>query len=298
VPTDPNRDTDQTRDTDPGRRAGTDPEHLLGLLESFPDPVVVGFRPSRRHVDLHVAPLAGDDRAGAAGLFGMRAAAAWSAVGVTFCGRARHLDSGRVVASGASAAVVVTRDGACSSRMLLDGLDPTSEELGRATGGRVDGSAEGLVVDALHRILGLPSPGDPPSPALLAVTIWAHQVLEVLVCCRRVDWDDALALHPGDPGAGPVGPSDEMLLEATLRAADGFSWAAMHQRAAMGHAAVHELSASEAAWMDATMFGRWVTAALPDPSVAVGMLRAHGCQEVAERLQRVVDGVRRISAPG
>jgi hypothetical protein len=89
-----------------------------------------------------------------------------------------------------------------------------------------------------------------------------------------------------------------MLLEATLRAADGFSWAALHQRAATGHATVHELSASEAAWMDTTMFGRWVTGALPDPSVVVGMLRAHGCGDVAERLQRVVEDVRRISAPG
>jgi hypothetical protein len=281
VPTDPT-DTDPT-DTD----QTCDAEHLLGLLESFPDPVVVGFRPSGRHVDLHVAPLVADDRAGAAGLFGIRAATAWSAVGVTFCGRARHLDSGRVVASGASAAVVVTRDGGCSSRMLLDPF-----------GSRVDGGAEGLVVDALHRILGLPSPGEPPSPTLLAVTIWAHQVLEFLLCCQHVDWEDALALHPGDPGAGPVGPSDEMLLEATLRAADGFSWAAMHQRAATGHATVHELSASEAAWMDTTMFGRWVTGALPDPSVVVGMLRAHGCGDVAERLQRVVEDVRRISAPG
>ncbi len=257
-----------------------DPCTLLGLLEDFPEPVVVGFRPTRRRVELHVAPLPPDARTGAAGLFGLTADPGWSAVGVAFAGRARQLRSGTLLDDRSSAAVVVTRSGRCAS-WVRSGDDPTGGE-------RVEGGAGGIVVDALHRILGLPSPGEPPSPALLAATVWAHEILELLLIDGSVGWDDALTLHPGEPGAGPVGPSDEMLLEATRRFAADFDWAAMHARAASGAVPVHELTTREAAWMDATMFARWVIGSLPDPFAVVDALRGHQCHEVAGRLEALL----------
>lgn len=269
----------------------SDPTELLGLLDAFPDPVVVGFHPARRHLDLHVAPLPPDARAGSAGLFGMRAGPSWSAVGVSFSGRAREIPSREVVGNGASAALVVTREGRTASRMSIEDSPQGDETL-------VDG-AEGVVVDALHRMLDLPAPGRPPSPAVLALTIWAHVVIDHLFLHGRLTWADALALHPGDPGeVGPdaVGPSTETLVEATLRSTDGFEWESMHARAAAGQARVADLTAREAAWMDTTMFARWVTGSLPDPGMVVDLLRTHLLHDVADRLDRVVDEIVRLDA--
>ncbi len=267
-----------------------DPWTLLELLEDFPEPVVVGFRPTRRKVELHVAPLPPDARTGAAGLFGVQADPGWTAVGVAFAGRARHVHTNRLLDDRTSAAVVVTRDGRCASWMR------TGDD---ATGGtRLEGGAEGVVVDALHRVMGLPSPGEPPSPAVLAATVWAHEILEQLLIDGWVGWEDALALHPGDPGAGPVGPSDEMLLEATRRCAADFDWTAMHARAASGAVPVHELTTREAAWMDVTMFARWVTGSMPDPAAVVHSLREHRCGEVAARLERLLDALATPSTSG
>lgn len=273
-----------------------DPNVLLGLLEAFDDSVVVGFEPSRDHVDVHVAPLPADARSGSAGLFGMVAPTGWTAVGVALVGRARELDTREVVGAGANAAVVVSRDGRRASRMHLEGVEGRQQRDRRAGDGLSLGSGgQGLVVDALHRMLGLPSPGRPPSGPMLATAIWTHLVLELLLVEGTVDWDAALALHPGDPGPGPVGPSDEMLVEATVRSADGFCWSHVHARAAAGATAVHGLTTREAGWMDTTMFARWVTGALPEPSVVAAVLRSHGCDLVAERLQRVADGVARLA---
>jgi hypothetical protein len=186
--------------------------------------------------------------------------------------------------------------------MQVDGLSDDRDNepcsgLSRTTGGdRSDGGAEGIVVDSLHRMLGLPVPGAPPGPARLAITIWAHQILELLLSRGTVTWRDALEVHPGEPGVGSVAPSDEMLVEATVRSTEGFRWSDMHARAACGAITVHELTTAEAAWMDTTMFARWVAGSMADPSVAVGILELHQCHAVADRLRRVLDAVDALEA--
>ena len=260
-----------------------DPTPLLELLSHFPDSVVVGYEPDGDHVQLHVAPLLSDDRAAAAGLFGLHAEPSWSAAGVAVVGRARHLHTRQVVGDGANAAVVVTRSGAVASRFHVDGLD---DALPAAPDGGGEG-AEGLVVDALHRMLGLPVRGTQVPPAHLALTVWADRVLDVLLSEGSLDWADALRLHPGDPGPGPIGPSIEMLVEATVRFTDGFDWADLHRRTAQGRRAGYDLTPQEAAWMDVTMFSRWVAGSLPDLGHALHVIDLHGCHTVADRLRKV-----------
>lgn len=261
-----------------------DPQVLLDLLESLPGPVVVGFQPTRRHVDLHIAPLPVDHRCGSAGLFGMRARHGWSAVGVSFTGRIRHLERDEVVAEGAGASVVVTRQGCHASRLRTEVPDEAGLDIGDLDG-------EGLLLDALHRVLGLPSPGEPPTPSMLALHTWAHEILRLLLVEGSVSWDLALRMHPGVPGPSASSISDEVIVEATLRAADGFRWESVHARAAGGAFAIDDLTAQEAAWMDTTLFARWVTATMPDPRVVADVLVDHDCAEVAERLLAVHDGV-------
>lgn len=261
-------------------------EQLLPILESLPAPVIVGFEPTEHHVDVHVAELPPDERTGAAGLFCLVAEPSWTAIGVGFGGRARHMETREVVSTDVRAAVVVTRQGDVASRMLVDGTDQS------------DSGAGGVIVDSLHRALGLPSPGRCPTAAELAVDVWAHQVLELVLLEGHITWEQAVLLHPGHPGGGgPIGPSEEMLVEATHRAAVGFDWADLHERTASGRRQVPDLTPEEAAWMDTTMFARWVTGSLPDAQFVVRTLRSHGCEQVAERLLAVIDAVH-AAAPG
>lgn len=283
-----------------------DPQVLLNLLDAFPDTVIVGFESTPRHVDLHVKALPPDPRAGAAGLFGLRALPGWGAAGVAFGARARHMATGAVIDDEAYGAVVVTRDGGVASRLVVgggvlgeddqqdrDGED--REELDRVIERDEDRNAPvGTLLDGLHRFLGLPSPGTPPHPIRLAAAVWAHQMLEVLLVEGALDWDEAIGLHPGDPGPGSALASDEMLLEATLRATEGFDWADLHSRASRGVRHAYGLSRREAAWMDTTMFARWVTGSLPDPRLVVHALRAHGCEGVADRFGGLLDALDRL----
>jgi hypothetical protein len=80
-----------------------------------------------------------------------------------------------------------------------------------------------------------------------------------------------------------------MLVEALVRLTDGFRWGDMHARAANGTVPAYLLSTSEAAWMDTTMFARWVEGSLPDVLTVIDVLTYHRCDRVAARLQRILD---------
>jgi len=256
-----------------------DPAQLLEALVELPGSVLVGFEPQPDGtVHLLVGPLPEDDRAAAAGLFCRLADPSWCAVGVAVAGRTRHLHTREVVSEGVTAAVVVTRSGAVASRLQAPGRDaPVSDT----------DAPEGLVVDSLHRVLGLPAPGQPVPPSHLALTVWADRALQELLAVGHLDWKGALDLHPGDPGPGPIGPSIETLVEATVRSTEGFDWSDVHRRTAQGRRAGYDLTPDEAAWMDVTMFSRWVTGSLPDVHHALHVMDQHGCHSVADRIRRV-----------
>lgn len=293
---------------DPHDRRADDPlsaDELIDLVEAIGakgeglGPMVFGFEPHAEGVDLHSAPLPHDERAIAAGLFTMRAEPGWTAVAATFSGRARHPDSGRV-AGHADGAVVVDRLGGVASMLRVDNLPVTPMPEGGPVGG--------LTVDALHRMLGLPSPGEPPHPALLSLALWCELLLQHGAQGDTTTWADAVALHPGRPGrSGPGGPggrdsqgdgaahrsvdaSIETVAEATMRAEDDLSWARMHRRACAGHGAP-DLSIEEVRWMDPTLYARWLLGSFPDPVLTAEVLRANDGERAAAGLLAVCDAV-------
>ena len=294
---------------------GCDADHPMGaddlidLVEAIGaetdglGPMVFGFEPHPEGVDLHSAPLPHDERAIAAGLFTMRAEPGWTAVAAAFSGRARHPDSGQVVGL-AEGAVVVDRRGGIASRLRVEDLPVEPLPDGGAVGG--------LTVDALHRMLGMPSPGEPPHPALLSLALWCELLLAHGTQGDTTTWADAVALHPGRPGRGrrdgagargdryigaahhsagtPVDASVETVTEATMRADEELDWARMHRRACAGHGAP-DLSIAEVRWMDPTLYARWLLGSFPDPVLTAEVLRANDGERAAAGLLEVCDAV-------
>jgi hypothetical protein len=273
--------------------AGALVEALQVLIDPSMLTQVIGVEAHDEHVDLHVAPLPHDDRAGAAGLFGMRAGPGWCAVAMSFAGRARHLDDGHVIGR-AGGLLVVDRDGGVASRLHVDGDDPLLDE-------PLDpGHPQGLTVDALHRILGLPSPGRPPATPLVTLALWSQLVIVHTLEHECLSWARAVALHPGHPHAHhgghggahllpeppDVGASVETVVEATLRTEGELDWARLHRRACRGRPLV-DLSAQEAAWMDPTLVARWMLGGLPDVELAAQVLVAHDQHHTARCMRAV-----------
>ncbi|MHB1138216.1 MAG: hypothetical protein ACYC2O_04610 [Microthrixaceae bacterium] len=150
----------------------------------------------------------------------------------------------------------------------------------------------GLAVDALHRVLGLRCPGEPPDLAGVVASIWLDVVMRAALDRGHVAWADAVALHPGDPGPTGVPPSTETLVEATVRAARELDWGRLRHRATRA-ARCADLTAGEADWMDDVLFGRWVVASMPDGPTVVEVLRASGSVHAADGLGRVLDALER-----
>lgn len=242
------------------------PRRLLELLEPIDPPTIVGFEPAPRHLDLHCREIPDDDRAGAGALLGVRAPRGWSAVGVTLAGTARPAGEPDALPEPASVAVVVDRLGRTASSLCH--LGAPAPVTGRAP--------TGLVVDALHRMLGLPSPGEPPATELVVLAMWAQLVIEACGAGATPSWGDVVALHPGRPGLGPPLPSVETLVAATVDAARQLDWGRLHRRAVAGVGGTPELARHEVRWMDPTLYGRWVLGGMPDVALAATVLATCG----------------------
>lgn len=249
---------------------------MLGPEEQL-EPHVIGIEPVSDQLRLHVAPLPPDERCAAAGLFGMRARPTWCAVALTLLGRARHMDTAAVVGE-AAALVVVDRHGLVASTLRVDG--------GPVDGAPDPGPPEGLTVDALHRMLGLPAPGPVPPTPLFILALWSQLLIDHTLDFGATTWPDAVRLHPGEPVRGRVAASVETVVEATLQTDGLINWRRMHRRGCAG-AGPPDLSRAEARWMDPTMYARWVLGSLPDPQLAAQVLSAHGCDHTAAGLDAV-----------
>lgn len=264
---------------------------LLGPDEQL-EPHVIGIEPVSDQLRLHMAPLPPDERCAAAGLFGMRARPTWCAVALTLVGRARHMDTAEVVGR-ATALVVVDRRGLVASTLQVDAepLDTASLDAAPLEGGALDhvpdpGPPEGLTVDALHRMLGLPAPGHAPPTPLFMLALWSQLLIDHTLDVGTTTWTDAVRLHPGEPGRGQVAASVETVVEATLQTDGLVNWRRLHRRGCAG-AGPWDLSRAEAGWMDPTMYARWVLGSLPDPHLAAQVLSAHGCDHTAAGLDAV-----------
>lgn len=267
---------------------------FLGHTEAeILEPTIVGVEPAVEEngeaaLDLYLSPLRHDDRGPAAGLFGLHARSGWQAIALVVGGTARDLDS--CMSRGRAGAVIaVDRGGGVASRLQIDGI----EQMDASAGGSV--SVIGSIVDALHRVLGLPSPGNAPSAAHTALELWYFQLVDLCLSDACPSWSEAVLIHPGAPCARDdpaVDLSVETVVEATLRAHGSLSWPKLHHHALRGSGPPH-LSHEEIAWMDPTFYGRWVLGSLPGRHVAVEMLSAGGQELTAQRVASVATEIDR-----
>ncbi len=283
---------------------GLDAERLLTTVGEVPPCTIAGLEPTEEALLIHLAPIPDDPRGMLAGLFEFVAPRSWQAVAVCVEGRA---DAPEDQDADVDIRALLTRTGELCTR--IDGDDgreqlpaTTSHPSSTAAGAPgPPGPPSGLLVDCLHRVMGLATPGTPPDPVDVALGIWSQALLEHLFARGDLRWDDAVSLHPGAPGSitpasssptsgGRVTPSVETLVEATFRSTDDWDWARVHRRARHGSIRA-ALTPGEAAWMDTTMYGRWVVSHLADPLGVADLLDSHDFGGVARGLRAVVAGV-------
>jgi hypothetical protein len=261
---------------------------LLGTLEPG---LLVALRPTPGDADVvAVHALAPDARCGGAGLFGLAAPAGSVAAGCSFRGHAvtSPPPGGLPGPAGDDGAiervdVVVARDGRVLSRSHR--RRPGAREPVAAD---AIGPAGGVVVDALHRVLGLPSPGLPPPVEVLVGTLWLQDLVTAAARNGHLSWADAVDLHPRPPLVGQVLPSPEALAQAARTLVGDVSWERLRRFAAQRPAGVVDLSPDEVAWMDATCFARWVLESFPSPDQGRAALEWHGAGPAADGVRSVL----------
>ncbi|MBS1836360.1 MAG: hypothetical protein JST64_01550 [Actinobacteria bacterium] len=263
---------------------------VLSVMAGLDDRTVVYVEPGHgAHGTLGLQPLPADPRCSAAGMFGMRAPQGASLVGLCFSGHpaSTHpgpgctgepllhaIDDDRVEAH-QRIDVVVTASGSLHARIHQpDGT--TAPTVGRP---------RGVVVDALHRVLSLPVPGPRPTLVALVVGMWMTEVLAATAGPSAPTWTQIAALHERslgpDRARGAAGLTPQAVAESLRSLTDGATWQGLHHAAAVGRMAAPELEAEEAAWMDTTMFSRWMVDSFPSPEVVLRRLGHIGSDHAA-----------------
>ncbi|MFM7063159.1 MAG: hypothetical protein ACKO04_06675 [Actinomycetes bacterium] len=269
---------------------------LLRAAERLSDaggdgPTLVGCTFVDGGVDLCATLLPHDPRCVAAGMFGFSAPSHWAGAAVLCGGSARpagppgapgddlsgqHPAERHVEHREAVAVIVVDRGGTTASSVRIGNGDPYDP-----------GPPTGLLVDALHRALGLPSPGSAPPTEALVLGLWVDRLVTLAAGGHVPTWKEAALVHPGVPSHGTVGASAETVAHASTEALEGQDWAAIRRQCAAGGYRGAELGRTEAGWMDDTMFARWMLSAVPDLPPACALLRALGAGEVADGVETV-----------
>jgi hypothetical protein len=244
-------------------------------------PTLLGFSFVEGGVDVAATLVPEDPRCVAAGLFGFTAPDHWAGAAVLCGGAARPVDDPGPdddTSREAVAVVVVDRDGQIASSVCIDDGDPYDP-----------GPPSGLLVDALHRVLGLPSPGPVPPPAAMVLSVWVDRLVTLATGGHVPTWPDAVLVHPGVPGHGNVAASAETVAHASTEVLEGQGWSEVRARCTSGGYEGADLSRHEARWMDDTMFARWMLSAVPDLRPACHLLRALGAADVADGVEEVAE---------
>jgi len=282
---------------------------LVGRLEPFCLLADLGpcrdLSNSRGRRELAVRRLVPDARCGAASMFGVSVPGHCRGVAVTMIGTLgtalAHLPadssehpsvSGRLDTA-VRLDLAVERNGATRARVTEVGTD---HEPGPVV--LDDDRGNGMLVDALHRVLGVACQGPTPSFADLVLGIWSRHLLLHLEEHGPISWRTAATLHPASVQRAHTPPSPEVLANACVTVRDDVDWERIRSDAASGRCAVPELAADEAAWMDAVMFGRWCVESYPPPSLVERELRTSGSDALdgfrdVVRLTRAADPDRR-----
>lgn len=233
-----------------------------------PDSFLIGIR-----------DLPADPRCAGAGLFGLDLPDECELAAVSFTGSCSEpLDAPDVRVD-----ALVTATGEIHSQVHHpDGPAPVS------------GRAGGVVVDALHRTLGLPAPGSPPPLVDLVTGMWFHQVMRLIDRGCDLGWANIAAAHLRPDGGvgrarGLQPPASEEVVAASIRRlADDASWDRLRTAVVIGRLAAPELDAEEAEWMDATMFGRWMADSFPSFDTLSHRLTDVGAADAVQRIGSVM----------
>lgn len=233
---------------------------------------------------LAVRDLPPDPRCAGAGLFGLEPPAPCTLAAVSFVGSS-GAEPGEVRVD-----ALVTDTGHIRSQVHLpDGVQP------------VQGRAGGVVVDALHRLLGLPCPGPTPPLTAMAEGLWFIEILRRDAAGAGLSWADvaraqterrSTAGTDTDAGTGTgTPPSPEVVAASIAELADGADWDHLRRAAAIGRMSAPELDPDEAAWMDATMFARWMVESFPSRQQVLDRLERHGPTAASRGVREVLDRI-------
>lgn len=272
---------------------GTRLDAALEMMAGLDDDTVMFLHADGPHRSrLGLRELVSDPRCAGAGMFGMQAPMGVDLVGCCFRGRPGAASVAASIAAepvawpvedsdgrGCRVEVVVAADGRIDARVHHDD--------GRLT---LTAAPSGIVVDALHRLIGLPVPGAPPPLTSLVAGMWMAQVLRLPLLTPGPAWAEVAAVHPGaTPDGDPSGaPSPQRVAASMHRLAQEASWEDLHHAASVGRMPAPELDASEAAWMDTTMFARWMTDSFPPPADALAVLAGMGATDAVRGVEAVL----------
>jgi hypothetical protein len=195
-----------------------------------------------RHVDLHMKALGGHP---VDALAGFTAPPEWIVVGVVAEGWSHPARQARVR--------IITL-------LSREGVEVSAVRLRRGGLQFVDEAGSGQLADTLKRVLGRPSPDPDATMGELLTVYWLDAIVEAGgrgTRARRLDWDEAAALHPvAQMHRGREALSPFVLPATAARRAARMDWDRLRQLMA-------DAGNTTAAWMDAGMFARSLVATRP-----------------------------------
>jgi hypothetical protein len=222
----------------------------------------------------------------------------WDAIGVLARGTARRVDARTQEAAAEQRpigfAVLVARSGQISSairdrddRSLITtaamhlpaaGADPAAAE-SPSTADRTLVPADGRLLDACCRHLGLPTPPPDTAPSLALATLWIDRIIETVLANpeRPHRWFRLVGLHPL-VGLFRLTPSELVAdgrLERTVRqSSTDLNWPALLDACAAGRLDAPGVPAEHARWFDDGSFCRALMESLPSPVDGLHLLEA------------------------
>jgi len=253
-------------------------------------------------------------------LVGTLAPPSWSAVGIIATGAAWRYDvAGSTIDTHGGVGGPRARDwvgvvhlsdrtGAHATR--IRGIDPGDD------GQEVDlgPPASGRLLDVCQRMLELPTA--PPTHDIRSLweSVWLDRILMSAYDPDpgSIGWPELAGLHPAAVWSGPTPPDGRLraktgdpsrswtpaeLGQRGSELADAFGWDQLREAASHGRWSSDALSASDAAWMDAGVFSRWLSDHHPAPAAVSDLADLLG-EEMIDMIEHGLGDPRRETAPG
>jgi hypothetical protein len=160
---------------------------------------------------------------------------------------------------------LVARDGSVATLLRSpDGLIATS------------GEAEGRVIDALRRTLGLPTPTAEQTTADLLAILWLEALLAAADSGAILGWPAAAGLHPAmrvlAAEGHDIAPEHFTMIARVATAA--WSWENLRLQAVQERWMDHLIPPGLARWMDEGMFARWLLGEVASLASATSAVQA------------------------